>query len=74
MNNKERGFAVIFNHINFHSEAKKSPVKRTGSQVDCDRLEKCLNGLGFNVIVLIDLTLSELYYQLGECERKFFFL
>lgn len=73
MNNKCRGFALIFNHENFdpeNDENGKQLVKRTATDIDCCRLEKCLKKLHFKVSVFNDLNKLNVLKQLEKCKIK----
>lgn len=77
MNNKYRGYALIFNHETFkldpdENESKKL-TERTGTHVDCDNLRQCLEGLGFKVFVFQDLIKLDVYKKLEECKFKYLY-
>lgn len=57
MNHKKRGLALIFNHEFFDIPSLE---KRTGTNVDCEKLRKCLANLDFEVYVHKDCKLREL--------------
>lgn len=75
MNNKNRGYALIFNHEDYHPEADEDqglPLgKRIGTQNDCDRLKNCLSDLGFKVRVFQDLPKSDVHKTLEKCKCLF---
>ena len=56
MNHKRRGIALIFNHEVFNIPNLKN---RSGTRVDCERLEKMFYKLEFDVICFQDLTTEE---------------
>lgn len=70
MNNKYRGYALIFNHQKF----AKSFEERRGTDVDCDRLEKCLTALDFQVFVFKDLIKLDVLKTLEECKYAIYFV
>ncbi|XP_073814060.1 death related ICE-like caspase [Musca autumnalis] len=57
MRHKNRGLALIFNHEHFTVQTLKS---RSGTNVDCDNLARCLKQLDFDVRIYKDCTLKEL--------------
>ncbi|XP_075147267.1 death related ICE-like caspase isoform X2 [Haematobia irritans] len=57
MGHRNRGLALIFNHEHFTVQTLKS---RSGTNVDCDNLARCLKQLDFDVQIHKDCTLKEL--------------
>lgn len=67
MNNKKRGFALIFNHENFNVQGE-TVKKRNATDIDCETLKSSLEGLGFVVSVFKDLIFLKIYQKLQKCE------
>ncbi|KAM7360114.1 death related ICE-like caspase [Cochliomyia hominivorax] len=61
MRHKNRGLALIFNHEHFMVSTLKS---RSGTNVDCDNLARCLKQLDFDVRVYKDYTYHEIKHQI----------
>ncbi|XP_065371216.1 caspase [Calliphora vicina] len=61
MRHKNRGLALIFNHEHFMVPTLKS---RSGTNVDCDNLARCLKQLEFDVKIHKDYTLGEIKRQI----------
>lgn len=53
MNNKRRGIALIFNHVEF-----KKMAKRNGSKKDCEDICQAFGKLDFDVRVYQDPTVT----------------
>lgn len=75
MNKRKRGMAVIFNHKNYKPDGETVNRARNGTEVDCNRLETCLKGLGFTVIIYQDETFVQIYHilekrELSNCIKK----
>uniref|UniRef100_A0A8W7PJM0 Uncharacterized protein n=1 Tax=Anopheles coluzzii TaxID=1518534 RepID=A0A8W7PJM0_ANOCL len=62
---RNRGTALIFNHVNFESNAK-----REGSNKDRDEIKKELLQLGFDARVFNDLKKQELLAKLDEVAKE----
>lgn len=65
MNHPKRGNAVIFNHETF-DDYMQYPV-RSGTHVDCERLEETLKHHRFDVCIYNDLTISKILHYSEEC-------
>lgn len=65
MSHKNRGYAVIFNHVHF--ERWES---RPGTNVDCENLRQTLSGLHFNVIICKDYTKHEIHEEIKEVSSR----
>lgn len=63
MNNKNRGFALIFNHQKYDDDNMSS---RDGTHVDCNRLRETLSSLDFDVQIYDDLKLNDILYNLEK--------
>ncbi|XP_012263598.1 caspase-1-like [Athalia rosae] len=63
MNNPKRGLALIFNHEFFTVNQLKS---RSGTNVDCETLQKCLFKLGFEVKDFQNLTFKDIQKNLEK--------
>lgn len=61
MRHKNRGLALIFNHEHFLVPTLKS---RSGTNVDCDNLARCLKQLEFEVKIHKDYTYGEIKRQI----------
>ncbi|KAG8228019.1 hypothetical protein J437_LFUL003654 [Ladona fulva] len=66
MNHKNRGKAIIFNHVNFTDTTLKA---RTGTDLDCANLGDKLMRLGFKVSTFHDLTSSEVKKIVDEAAQ-----
>lgn len=59
--------AIIFNHYTFDSTGGRIPTKRKGTEVDCERLTKCLTEkLGFTTTVYQDPELFTIRKTINE--------
>uniref|UniRef100_A0A3B3C6K6 Caspase-6 n=1 Tax=Oryzias melastigma TaxID=30732 RepID=A0A3B3C6K6_ORYME len=68
MNHKRRGLALIFNQENFFFRLKLS--KRTGTNADCDNLEKRLEELNFDVKTYDDEGQKEVLNAIHEAAEE----
>lgn len=64
MNHDHRGIAMIFNHEHFHNEKR-----RTGTNLDSQRLQESLKRFGFDVRVFDDLSSDEIEDELCKSKR-----
>lgn len=63
MNHPNRGMAIIFNHEHF---VLPNLDRRSGTNVDCENLQKTLTHLHFNVKVYQDLKLDKIIKKLNK--------
>jgi caspase-like apoptosis-related cysteine protease len=67
MKHKRRGKAVIFNHYSFNND---NLIRRDGSQVDVEKLEKTYKALDFDVTTYDDLEYNEIRSVINGCKYE----
>ncbi|KAI5139260.1 Caspase-9 [Manis pentadactyla] len=62
------GLCLIINNVNFSLNSGLSP--RTGSNIDCEKLQRCFSSLHFMVEVEYDLTAQQMVQAFVELARQ----
>ncbi|KAK2509248.1 hypothetical protein MC885_013072 [Smutsia gigantea] len=62
------GLCLIINNVNFSLNSGLSP--RTGSNIDCEKLQRCFSSLHFMVEVEYDLTAQQMVQAFMELARQ----
>ncbi|XP_037025962.1 caspase-like [Bradysia coprophila] len=70
MKHTKRGSALIFNHEVFANPNEYG--KRSGTNLDCERMSQTLTDLHFNVTVYNDLPLAEIMHRMRQASQQDF--